>query len=207
MTLPPANLPYLPPAALPVTRSPECLANQYYQPLLRFALGLTRGPCQATDLVQQTFYLWALRGHQLREPRKAKSWLYTTLYREFLREVRRRTYTSEVEFDDDLVGMPTAEPRGAVTADAAAAVRALHLVPEPFRAPLRLFYLEELSYLEIAHALDIPLGTVMSRLSRGRTELRDLFHGWDAKPLEPAATGLVIHPYRVPTSPVAGGAA
>ena len=155
----------------------EALVDQCYQPLYRFALGLTRDPFRAGDLTQQTFYLWALHGRQLRDRQKAKGWLHTTLYREFLREVRRKTRVVEVEFDDGLAGVPASVPGGAVAVDGATALRALQRVTEPFRTPLLLFYLENFSYGEIARVLSIPLGTVMSRLSRGRRELRARFHG------------------------------
>ena len=60
--------------------------------------------------------------------------------------------------------------------DGATALRALAGVDEVFRAPLALFYLEELSYKDIARALDIPIGTVMSRISRGKDQLRAILH-------------------------------
>jgi DNA-directed RNA polymerase specialized sigma24 family protein len=64
------------------------LVDRQYAPLFRFALSSTRSEAEAADLTQQTFFLWASKGDQLRDRSKAKSWLFTTCYREFLH--RRR---------------------------------------------------------------------------------------------------------------------
>src|SRR5277367_753801 len=66
----------------------ETLVTTYYELLYRFAVSLTRSEEDACDLVQQTFYKWATKGHQLRDASKVKSWLFTTLHRAFL-ELRR----------------------------------------------------------------------------------------------------------------------
>jgi RNA polymerase sigma-70 factor (ECF subfamily) len=149
------------------------LVDAHYTPLYRFALSLAKNTADAGDLVQQTFFIWATKGHGLRETTKAKSWLFTTLYREFLRGRRRDSRATSLE---DLPPGETdvaAEEVDRVTRmDADSVVAALQSVDEVFRAPLTLFYLEDLSYQEIAEALDVPIGTVMSRLSRGKAQLR-----------------------------------
>ena len=73
------------------------LVDEHYTPLYRFALSLARNQADAGDLVQQTFYIWATKGHALREVSKAKSWLFTTLYREFLRVRRREGRATSIE--------------------------------------------------------------------------------------------------------------
>jgi RNA polymerase sigma-70 factor (ECF subfamily) len=149
------------------------LVDAHYTPLYRFALSLARREADACDLVQQTFYIWATKGDALREVSKAKSWLFTTLYREFLRGRRRDARATSIE------DLPPGEQDIAAEdvdrvakMDAAGVVAALQSVDEVFRAPLTLFYLEDLSYLEIAETLEVPIGTVMSRLSRGKAQLR-----------------------------------
>jgi len=149
------------------------LVDAHYAPLYRFGLSLARNSADAGDLVQQTFFIWATKGHGLREASKVKSWLFTTLYREFLRGRRREARVSSIE-DLPPGGQELAaeDVDRAVRLDAAAVVAALQTVDENFRAPLTLFYLEDMSYQEIAATLEVPIGTVMSRLSRGKAQLR-----------------------------------
>jgi RNA polymerase sigma-70 factor (ECF subfamily) len=150
----------------------EQLVDRHYAPLYRFALSLAKNGIEAADLTQQTFYLWASKGHQLRDPSKAKSWLFTTLYREYVSHFRHHARFPHVELVDDGPELPAVEPAIFNEIDGATAVAALVDVDELFRAPLALFYLDELSYKEIAEVLEVPIGTVMSRLSRGKAQLR-----------------------------------
>ena len=147
------------------------LVDQQYAPLFRFALSLSRSEADAADLTQQTFFLWASKGYQLRDRSKAESWLFTTLYREFLNRRRHEIRFPEIQLDeareDDVSILPDVN-----ALDGGSIMRALGAVEEPFRAALTLFYLEQFSYQEIADVLDVPIGTVMSRLSRGKAQLR-----------------------------------
>jgi RNA polymerase sigma-70 factor (ECF subfamily) len=149
------------------------LVDTHYASLYRFALSLTKSQSDACDLTQQTFFIWARKGGQLRDENKAKSWLFTTLYREFLRGRRRAEHMTAL---DDLppadADPPAPEVDVVSSMDASLVVEALHEVDEVYRVPITLFYLEDLSYREIADALEVPIGTVMSRLSRGKAQLR-----------------------------------
>src|SRR5690242_6311951 len=68
----------------------EKLVEDYYMALYRFAFSLSRQESDAADLTQQTFLLWASKGHQLRDPSKVKTWLFTSLYRQFLSRRRHQ---------------------------------------------------------------------------------------------------------------------
>ena len=147
------------------------LVDRHYAPLYRFALSLSKSEADAADLTQQTFFLWASKGNQLRDRSKARSWLFTTLYREFLSRRRHEVRFPKIELDnvreEEMSNSPSVN-----AFDRATALQALREVEEPFRAPLTLFYLEQFSYQEIADMLEVPIGTVMSRLSRGKALLR-----------------------------------
>ena len=147
------------------------IVETYYTMLYRFALTLTHHEANACDLVQQTFYKWAIKGHQLRDPKKVKAWLFTTLHREFLSGKRfdKRHPHYHVEGVESELPAVTADLVNRI--DAEVALEGLSRIEEPFRVPLVLFHLEDYSYKEIAKILGIPIGTVMSRLSRRRTQL------------------------------------
>ncbi|HCN79077.1 MAG TPA: RNA polymerase subunit sigma-24 [Verrucomicrobiales bacterium] len=152
----------------------EQLVGEHYQPLYRFAHSLAQNEADAADLTQQTFLRWATRGFQLRERSKAKTWLFTTLYREFLSSRRRGRRFPHLELDDAESELPSVAPRVVEEMDSGAALDALSRLDDTFRAPLTLFYLQQHSYQEIADILGVPIGTVMSRLSRGKAQLKKL---------------------------------
>ncbi|HZZ56514.1 MAG TPA: RNA polymerase sigma factor [Opitutaceae bacterium] len=157
------------------------VVEAHYASLYRFALSLARNEPDAADLVQQTYFIWATKGDSLHDAGAAKSWLFTTLYREFLRAKRRGARASSLEsLPGGEAEIAAEDVDRASRCDSRTAVAALQAVDETFRAPLTLFYLEELSYQEIAAVLEVPIGTVMSRLSRGKAQLRGLLSGAEA---------------------------
>jgi RNA polymerase sigma-70 factor (ECF subfamily) len=149
------------------------LVAQYYEPLYKFAFSLTRAEADAGDLTQQTFYVWATKGHQLRESSKVKAWLFTTMHRLFLETRRRQTRFPHHALDDFAwEDMPAPPSHSEDPVDSAQALGALDRVDEVYQAAVALFYLEDCSYREIAEILEVAEGTVKSRISRGITQLR-----------------------------------
>ncbi|MDX6766427.1 MAG: RNA polymerase sigma factor [Candidatus Methylacidiphilales bacterium] len=158
----------------PSSLSFDQLVADYYDGLYRFALSLSQREADAADLVQQTFLRWATKGGQLRDLSKVKTWLFTTLHREFLGSRRRATRFQHHEVESVEHELPVVDSPIARQMDGALVMEALGQVEEVYRAPLGLFYLDDHSYHEIAVILGIPIGTVMSRLSRGKEQLRNI---------------------------------
>ena len=149
------------------------LVDAHYQALFRFGMSLTRNVDRASDLVQETFCIWAAKGDQLRDRSKAKTWLFTTLHREFLNQRRRAAKFSDEPLDEETSAALIAPEEDAERQmDGQRAMELLGALNETYRAPLALFYLQQHSYKEIAEILEVPIGTVMSRLSRGKEMLR-----------------------------------
>jgi RNA polymerase sigma-70 factor (ECF subfamily) len=145
-----------------------------------FALALTRNAVEADDLVQDT-YLKALRSfHSFQRGTNAKAWLFTVLRRlhiDRFRRARVRPQPLAEEALDDTALAPAAASEeahpGAWERIPVQAVRqAVEQVPDPFRMAVVLRDLQGLSYADVAAILDVPAGTVMSRLHRGREYVR-----------------------------------
>jgi RNA polymerase sigma-70 factor (ECF subfamily) len=166
-------------------------AMTYMSSLYSAALRMTRNPADAEDLVQET-YLKAYRAFgSFQEGTNLKSWLYKILTNTFINNYRsRRRRPTETELDDvedlylyrRLGGLEAASMGRSAEdlvldhiseAEIKAAVEAL---PEPFRLAVVLADVEGFSYKEIAEILDVPIGTVMSRLHRGRKALQRTLH-------------------------------
>src|SRR6266571_9289896 len=88
----------------------ETIVSEHYEALYRFAMSLTRAEPDARDLTQQTFYVWATKGHQLRDPSKVKTWLFTTLHRAFLEARRRQTRFPHLELEEVSEQLPAYAP-------------------------------------------------------------------------------------------------
>mgnify|MGYP001236404725 CR=1 FL=1 len=152
----------------------ESVVARYYEPLYQFAFSLTRTEADACDLTQQTFYVWATKGHQLRDVTKVKTWLFTTLHRAFLETRRRSVRFPHHELSQVPAELPVLPPAAANALDSNEVMRALARVDEIYQAPVALFYLEDCSYKDIAEILDVPIGTVKSRMARGILQLQSI---------------------------------
>src|SRR6266566_3346058 len=123
----------------------EALVSEHYEPLYRFAMSLTRAESDAQDLTQHTFYIWAKKGHQLRDISKVKTWLFTTLHRAFLEARRRQTRFPHLELEEVEPELPTVSPELGDHLDSSEALTALANVDEVFQSAVALFYLEDCS--------------------------------------------------------------
>lgn len=150
----------------------EELVNLHYRSLYRFALSLTRQESEASDLTQQTFYVWAEKGNQLLDQSKVKTWLFTTLHRQYLQAQRRQNRFPHQQLEQVEAELPNLDSELVNRLDAVALVDLIGQLDPLFRAPVALFYLKENSYKEIAEILQVPVGTVKSRIARGIAQLQ-----------------------------------
>lgn len=148
--------------------------------LRRFAVSLTRNASSADDLVQSTLERAITRWADKRSEGDLRAWLFSILYRQFLDAHRRsRRYARMLEF---FSGRDDAQPSVERTVIAQSTLQAFDRLNTEQRALLLWVSVEGLSYKEVADILEVPIGTVMSRLSRARQALRQLSDGEIASP-------------------------
>src|SRR4030095_16263082 len=152
----------------------EKLVKLYYQDLYRFGFSLTRSEADACDLTQQTFYIWANKGNQLKDLTRVKGCLFTPWHREFFQMSRRQERFTDEPISEVAENLPHASADVVNRMDAQTMLGVLGQIDEDYRAPLVLYYSEDLSYKEIAELLEIPLGTVQSRIARAKIHLFQL---------------------------------
>jgi RNA polymerase sigma-70 factor (ECF subfamily) len=152
-------------------RSVQQLVEEHYEPLYRYAYRLTGSPADAEDLTQEAFCQAQLKLGQLRDRGRAKAWLFSILRNAYLHRVRARKQEHLVSLDW-LGDLPDRLPDPLPPVDPERLQRALNELPEVFRTPVILFYFEDFSYRDIAEQMELPIGTVMSRLARAKAHLR-----------------------------------
>jgi RNA polymerase sigma-70 factor (ECF subfamily) len=152
-------------------RTVQRLVEEHYEALYRYAYRLTGSASDAEDLTQETFCKAQFSLGQLREARRAKAWLFSILRNAYLHRVRADR--QQVLVSLDVVGdLPEPSPDPLPEIDPERLQQALNELPEAFRTPILLYYFDDFTYRDIAEQMDLPLGTVMSRLARAKAFLR-----------------------------------
>ncbi len=165
------------------------LVGEHYGSLYRFAYRLCGCATDAEDLTQDTFCKAQANWAQLKDRSKSRSWLFQILRNEYLQRVRGESRNKLHGLENaDSIPMPTANSAFDISSEELQA--ALNVLPEGFRTPIILYYFDDFSYRDIAEQLGLPLGTVMSRLSRGKVFLREQLGGAAGKATVPSEMDL-----------------
>jgi RNA polymerase sigma-70 factor (ECF subfamily) len=147
------------------------LVAEYYRAVYRYAYRLSSSVPDAEDLTQQVFLVAQQKLGQLRNVESAQSWLFAILRNCFLKACQRRRPIPAANLQLNMETVPAEIPPD-TEIDRERLQEALNQLPAPFRVVLVMFYFEECSYRQIAEGLDLPIGTVMSRLARAKRHLR-----------------------------------
>jgi len=163
------------------SKEQECF-NQFLRPhfelIFKSACRLTGNSHEAEDFAQETFYIGIKNFYQLKEHSKCKSWLFSILRNLFLKEIERKRNRIEVDFDAvcERLHDSSSIEKDLIKSELKKMIKeGLSRLDERLRLPLQMFYFEDKSYKEISEDMQIPIGTVMSRIARAKIHLKDDF--------------------------------
>jgi len=157
------------------------IAYPHMKFLYNVARKYTENRFDAEDVLQETYATAFEKFHQLKDKRKCKAWMFSILRRKFLRSLNAKKRMNQIDLPDceTYIGMletqvKTRDPEQHLTSmmDSNILKKILATLPEKHHTILLLFYMEGMPYKEISSCLDIPIGTVMSRLTRARAFLK-----------------------------------
>lgn len=160
----------LSPAGVPLRLDMRTLVADYHRDVYRYAYRLAGRVPDAEDLTQQTFLIAQQRLHQVRQPDRVLSWLFAILRTCYLKSERKPVPMPATGIELDVDSIPDGVSEKAVDEELLQA--AIDELPDEFKLVLIMFYFEDCPYKEIAERLQIPIGTVMSRLTRAKGRLR-----------------------------------
>jgi len=152
----------------------------YIPNLRRYARALVGDRDGADDLVQDTLER-AVRKFHLWKPGDLRAWLFSIMHNVFVNQLKSRKIGLDVEIDEETLAARIPSVTGTDVMDLQ---RALQGIAAEQREVVLLIALEDMSYADVSRALGIPIGTVMSRLSRGRERLRRIMDGQDTRALK-----------------------
>lgn len=166
---------------VPPSLTIQQVIDLHHLAVYRYAYRLTGRVADAEDLTQQTFLIAQQKLGQVRDTTKADRWLFAVARRCFSKNRRRRrpTAAANLELDMDAVAV---EPHHGESIDRETLDLAMDQLPDTYRLILVMFYFDEFSYKKIAQELEIPMGTVMSRLARAKQRLREQLASYDSTP-------------------------